>query len=297
MLALSVENVSKSYDKFEALKDVSFSIEEGEIFGLLGPNGAGKTSLISIIMTLVNSSSGSVKVFGYDVEKKPKEAKFLSGCVPQELIHHGFFNVEEILRIHSGYYGLWFNQKRIEFLLDRLGLKEHRHKGIKQLSGGMKRRLLIAKALVHEPKLLLLDEPTAGVDVELRAQTWEFIKELKEQGVSIVLTTHYLEEAESLCERVSILNKGKIITTDKPSKLVEKFTKKEVLFSLNSPLAPIKSERLISQNASQILFHIQSSESLGELIDQAQINMHHVSDIKIREGRLEDAFQNIVGAD
>jgi ABC-2 type transport system ATP-binding protein len=193
--ALSIDGVHKAYGHIQALRGVSFEVEPGEVFGLLGPNGAGKTSLISIIVTLEKATSGTVKVFGHDVAANSREAKMRTGWVPQEIINHGYFTVEEILNFHAGYFGLWRPKERIEYLLDGLGLQEHRSKRVKQLSGGMKRRLMIAKALIHSPGLLLLDEPTAGVDVDLRTRLWDFVDELRREGMSILLTTHYLEEA------------------------------------------------------------------------------------------------------
>ena len=207
---LKVVNLKKSYGSVHAVNGVSFELNEGEIFGLLGPNGAGKTSIISTIVTLEKPTSGTVEVFGRDVRKDPRFTSTQTGLVPQELINHGYFTLEEILHFHSGYYGIAKNQERIDYLLNKLSLYEHRNKRVRQLSGGMKRRLLIAKALVHSPKLLLLDEPTAGVDIELRETLWSFVRELQKEGMSILLTTHYLEEAEELCDRVAIIDRGEV---------------------------------------------------------------------------------------
>ena len=204
--ALSIEDVSKTYGRVEALKSVSFNVKPGEVFGLLGPNGAGKTSLISIVVTLEQATAGQVKVFGFDPSKDSRQAKMNLGWVPQEIINHGYFDVEEILNFHAGYFGVANPGERIHFLLDGLGMWEHRKKKVKQLSGGMKRRLMIAKALIHSPGLLLLDEPTAGVDVDLRSRLWDFVSQLRSEGLSILLTTHYLEEAERLCDRVAIIH-------------------------------------------------------------------------------------------
>ena len=179
--ALSIESVVKDYGSLRALDGVSFDVRPGEVFGLLGPNGAGKTSLISIVVTLESLTSGRARVFGHDVATEPRLAKVRTGWVPQEIINHGFFNVEEILRFHAGYFGRRDPGERLSYVLKGLGLWEHRHKKVKQLSGGMKRRLMIAKGLIHEPGLLLLDEPTAGVDVELRTRLWDFVEELKGQ--------------------------------------------------------------------------------------------------------------------
>lgn len=293
--ALTIKDLTKDYSTIRAVDGVSFSMKPGEIFGLLGPNGAGKTSIISMITTVEQPTGGEIEVFGEDVSIDCKRSKILTGVVPQELINHGFFNVEEIMQIHSGYFGLWRNWKRIEMLLKRLGLWEYRHLKVKELSGGMKRRLLIAKALVHSPKLLLLDEPTAGVDIELRATLWKFTRELRDEGMAILLTTHYLEEAEELCDRVGILNFGKLKKVDHTKDLVKELTHRQVIFHLTHPSQKISHPQLISQSELQWIFRLPSSLELGELMRELKIDSHAIRDIKIREGTLEDAFQNIVG--
>jgi ABC-2 type transport system ATP-binding protein len=292
---LQISNLSKDYGSIRAVDQVNFEVQEGEIFGLLGPNGAGKTSIISTITTMEDPSEGTVEVFGYDVRKDPKKAKINVGCVPQELIHHGFFTLEEILYIHSGYYGQKNNKEQIDFLIEKLALKEHRNKRVKQLSGGMKRRLLIAKALVHKPKLLLLDEPTAGVDVELRSILWDFVRELQTSGVSILLTTHYLEEAEELCDRVGILDKGNLKTIGPPTEIVNKLTKREVILSIKEAVPTIVHKQLNKQTNNTLVFHIPSSNTIGELIADLALDLRNIKDLRIREGNLEDAFQTILG--
>ncbi|MFT4551899.1 MAG: ABC-2 type transport system ATP-binding protein [Chlamydiales bacterium] len=292
---LEITNLSKFYDSLCAVNQVSFEVEEGEIFGLLGPNGAGKTSIISTITTMEEPSDGSVKVFGHDVMLDPKSAKINVGCVPQELIHHGFFSIEEILDFHSGYYGQSNNSKHIDYLIEKLALQEHRKKKVKQLSGGMKRRLLIAKALVHKPKLLLLDEPTAGVDVELRTILWNFVRELKASGVSILLTTHYLEEAEELCDRVGIIDKGSLKMIGPPQDIVQKLTQREIILTLKEPVAKVEHVHLNMQTDFELIFQIPASETLGEFIADLPVDVLLVKDLRIREGKLEDAFQTILG--
>jgi len=251
-------------------------MNEGEVFGLLGPNGAGKTTLISILTTLEEPTSGEALLFGYPVERHSRTTKTLLGVVPQEIVSHGFFSVEEVLHFHSGYYGIARNQKRIDYLLEKLGLGSHRQKRVRQLSGGMKRRLLIAKALVHSPRLLLLDEPTAGVDIELRASLWEFVAELNQAGTSILLTTHYLEEAEQLCDRVGIIHHGKILEVGETNELICKLTMREVTLSL--------------KNGESRIFRVSVATQLSTLLEENQIRLDEVADVKIREGRLEDAF-------
>ncbi len=283
---LLVKDLKKTYQpkdskvKTEALKGVSFEIRAGEIFGLLGPNGAGKTTLINTITTLEQPTAGDVIVFDKSVVQDPMYTKKKIGVVHQEVINTGFFSVEEILKFQSGYYGLKKNDERINYLLDKLSLAPHRQKKVKQLSGGMKRRLMIAKALVHSPKLLLLDEPTAGVDVELRESLWKFVLELKSQGVSILLTTHYLEEAEKLCDRVSIINKGNLVYTGKPSEVIEKYSTKKI--------------NLKTSAGQSHTFVASAAKSIQDILKEHDISFADVIDIQIEEGRLEEAFTKMV---
>lgn len=271
---------NKSGQDVHAVKDASFDIEPGEIFGLLGPNGAGKTTIISTITTLERPTSGSVLVFGSSVSEQPLITKLQIGIVAQEIVTQGFFNLVEILEFHSGYYGIWKNQDRIEFLLKRLALWDHRHKQVKQLSGGMKRRMMIAKALVHSPKLLLLDEPTAGVDIELRKSLWKFVLELRGLGTSILLTTHYLQEAEELCDRVGIINKGELRYVGPTKKVIRDLTQRHVEIDLKS--------------GKSLVFEIPLGQSVGELLIQNQIAPIEIQDLRTREGTLEEAFLSLV---
>lgn len=264
----------------EALKGVSFEIKPGEIFGLLGPNGAGKTTLINSITTLEQPTSGEVIVFGQSVLRSPMFTKKQIGVVHQEVINTGFFDVIEILRFQSGYYGLKNNDERIHYLMGKLSLTPHQHKKVKQLSGGMKRRLMIAKALVHSPKLLLLDEPTAGVDVELRESLWKFVLELKESGVSILLTTHYLEEAEKLCDRVGIINKGQLIYVGQPRDVIAKYSTKKI--------------NLKTTSGQSFSFIDSAAKSIQEILAENKISFSEVADIRIEEGKLEEAFTKMV---
>lgn len=220
-IALSIQNIEKTYRSgTRALNGISLDIHKGEFFALLGPNGAGKTTLIDILAGSNTKTEGTIKVFGMDIEKHREETKFLLGIVPQEISFDSFFTVNEVLEIQSGYYGVRNNQKYIDEILEKLGLSDKKHANTRALSGGMKRRLLIAKALVHKPKLVVLDEPTAGVDVELRHTLWTYMRELNSQGLTILLTTHYLEEAESLCKRTGIIHKGELVALDNTKKLI-----------------------------------------------------------------------------
>jgi ABC-2 type transport system ATP-binding protein len=284
MQALEIDNLKKTYQSgkqsVEALKGVSFDVKPGEIFGLLGPNGAGKTTLISIITTLEKATSGDVRVFGDSVTKNPKKTKLQIGVVPQEVVSSGFFDLEEILTYHSGYYGIKENSQRIQLLLSRLKLSEHKHKMMRQLSGGMKRRMMIAKALVHSPKILLLDEPTAGVDVELRTQLWQFVRELQQEGVSIVLTTHYLQEAEALCDRVGIINKGELKYVGPTREIINQLTQKKV--------------NIVTQTGEKVNLLLGKEQGLGELLRTKGISLDQIKDLNMTEGTLEEAFVKVL---
>ncbi len=291
---IEIKNLVKKYGQVTAVNNVSFEMNPGEILGLLGPNGAGKTSIISTMVTLEKPTSGTIRIFGHNVEEEPRITKSLTGFVPQELMHHGYFDVIEILQFHSGYFGRIHNNDHIEYLLKRLGLWEHRNKKVKQLSGGMKRRLLIAKALVHEPSLLLLDEPTAGVDIELRESLWEFVLELKAKGLSILLTTHYLEEAEELCDRVGILQKGELKLLGPTKSLIKDLTQREIVMSFNGQVPMIESQYLKSRNEGELVFVVPAKMNLGELISAISIKVENLRDIQIREGSLEDAIKKVL---
>lgn len=285
MNALDIINLKKTYNqtadkKVEALKGINFEIRPGEIFGLLGPNGAGKTTLINSITTLESPTSGDVRVFGTSVLENPLLTKKSIGIVHQEIINTGFFDVLEILDFQSGYYGLINNEVRIEYLVRKLSLDTHATKKIKQLSGGMKRRLMIAKALVHSPRLLLLDEPTAGVDVELRESLWSFVRELKKEGISVLLTTHYLEEAEALCDRIGIINKGELIFCGTPKEVIAKYSTKKVSLKTKDG----RSLNLIDS----------ASKELALILQENQIAFADIVDIQITEGKLEEAFTKVV---
>lgn len=294
-IPLKLTNLVKDYGDFRAVNDVSLEMKPGEIFGLLGPNGAGKTSIISCIVTLQAPSSGHCELFGYDPQEYPLQSKMLTGYVPQEIINHGFFTVEEILIFHSGFFQTWYNREKIHYLLNRLGLWEHRSKKVKALSGGMKRRLLIAKALVHEPKLLLLDEPTAGVDIELRTSLWEFVRELKDSGMSILLTTHYLEEAEELCDRVGILQNGSLRKVGSTQDLIKQMTDRKVTMHFKKSCDSITSKYLVGRDGKQADFSIPQDLGVGELLTSLNCDVSDLLDIKISEGSLEDAMLRVLG--
>ena len=218
--AVSIVDVVKSFGSLQALAGVSLDIQQGEFFGLLGPNGAGKTTLISCLAGLIRADSGSLKVLGHDVIKDFREARRLLGVVPQELVFDPFFNVRETLQIQSGYFGIRKNDDWIDEILDALDLTSKANVNMRRLSGGMKRRVLVAQALVHKPPVIVLDEPTAGVDVELRQGLWQFVRRLNGEGHTIILTTHYLEEAEALCGRIALMKQGRVIALDSTANLM-----------------------------------------------------------------------------
>lgn len=298
--ALEVQNVDKVYDQdlklqVQALQNVSFNIKSGEIFGLLGPNGAGKTSIISIITTLEKPTCGQVKVFGIDVTKNPSATKRLIGVVHQEIVNSGFFDVSEILEFISGYYGIWKNHERIKYILNKLGLFEHRHKKVKQLSGGMKRRLMVAKALVHSPKLLLLDEPTAGVDISLREDLWNFVRELQQEGMSVLLTTHYLQEAQELCQRIGIIDRGQLKLVDSTDNVIRRFSLRRLYLQLTPSRQLIQqvrsSEYFEKTEGEYLVLCLPNQVTVGELLRNLNLNIEDIIDIQTQEGSLEAAFK------
>ena len=239
MQALSVRGLTKTYrNGVQALKGIDLDVEEGDFFALLGPNGAGKTTLIGIVTSLVNKSAGAVSVFGHDIDRELDRAKSCIGIVPQEINFNMFESPETIVVNQAGFYGIerGLARERAEKYLKQLQLWEKRKGIARALSGGMKRRLMIARALMHEPRLLILDEPTAGVDIEIRRSMWEFLREINEQGTTIILTTHYLEEAESLCRNIAIIDGGKIVERDRMSNLLRKLQTETFLLSLRNPL-------------------------------------------------------------
>ncbi|HSV80904.1 MAG TPA: ABC transporter ATP-binding protein [Ramlibacter sp.] len=298
--AVSFQSVSKNYTtarrSLQALDGVSFDIAEGEFFGLLGPNGAGKTTLISILAGLVRATSGRVLVHGHDVQRDYAQARRQLGVVPQELVFDPFFNVREALRIQSGYFGVRNNDAWIDELLECLGLADKAQANMRQLSGGMKRRVLVAQALVHRPPVIVLDEPTAGVDVELRQTLWQFIARLNKQGHTVLLTTHYLEEAEALCSRIAMLRSGKLVALERTSDLLKAASSNVLRFKLDGAL-PAEFEgkarvtgrivQLPARDAHEIERHL-------VVIREAGLR---VEDVEIRKADLEDVFLDVMQAE
>jgi len=294
--ALKINGLKKTYDNgFEALKGIDLAVETGDFFALLGPNGAGKSTTIGILCSLVNKSSGSVKVMGYDIDTDFGMAKRRLGVVPQEFNFNQFERIQNILVNTAGYYGIPRDQAmpRIEHYLKRLGLWDKRDNPARALSGGMKRRLLIARALVHQPDLLILDEPTAGVDIELRRGMWDFLAEINNQGTTIILTTHYLEEAEALCRNVSIINHGEIIVHSSTRDLLATLHTMTFVCDLASPvqaLPTIDGYECVLADPMTLEVEVDKGQSLNEVF--AALSAHEISVVSMRTktNRLEELF-------
>ena len=297
MSAVSFQSVSKSYQtpkgEFQALKSVSLDIEEGEFFGLLGPNGAGKTTLISILAGLSRATGGRVLVQGSDVQANYADARRKLGIVPQELVFDPFFTVREALKFQSGYFGVKNNDDWIDELLHSLGLTDKAHNNMRQLSGGMKRRVLVAQALVHKPPIIVLDEPTAGVDVELRQTLWHFIAKLNKQGHTVLLTTHYLEEAEALCSRVAMLKHGEIIKLSTMSDLLKSASSNVLQFKTDSALPkPLADRARITGRIVQI--PAANAADVEQLLAALREGGVTPEDVEIRRADLEDVFIHVM---
>ncbi len=299
MPAISFQSVSKTYSSprgpLQALDGVSFDIQQGEFFGLLGPNGAGKTTLISILAGLARPTSGKAMVLGCDVQANYGEARRKLGVVPQELVFDPFFTVREALRIQSGYFGVRNNGAWIDELLDSLGLADKASSNMRQLSGGMKRRVLVAQALVHKPPVIVLDEPTAGVDVELRQTLWQFIAKLNKQGHTVLLTTHYLEEAEALCSRIAMLKNGRVVALESTSELLKAASSNVLRFKIDSALPPeFDGKARVTGRIVQLPAHdAHEIESYLAVIRRAGLR---VEDVEIRKADLEDVFLDVMSA-
>ena len=295
--AISFQRVRKTYGssqgEVKALDDVSLDIQAGEFFGLLGPNGAGKTSLISILAGLSRASSGSVTVHGFDVVSDYAAARRCLGMVPQELVFDPFFSVIEALRIQSGYFGVRNNGAWIDELLGSLGLSDKANANMRQLSGGMKRRVLVAQALVHKPPVIVLDEPTAGVDVELRQTLWQFVAKLNKQGHTVLLTTHYLEEAEALCGRIAMLKQGRVVALDSTSALLAGTASTMLRFKLDAPLpASLLAQARVTGRIVQVKAH--DAAEVEQVLAILRAAGCQPEDLEIGRADLEDVFLEIM---
>lgn len=297
MPAVSFQNVSKTYasarGELQALKGVSFDIQPGEFFGLLGPNGAGKTTLISVLAGLVRASGGRVLVQGHDVQSDYAAARRALGVVPQELVFDPFFNVREALRFQSGYFGIHHNDDWIDELLQGLGLTDKAGANMRQLSGGMKRRVLVAQALVHKPPVIVLDEPTAGVDVELRQTLWQFISQLNKQGSTVLLTTHYLEEAEALCGRIAMLQLGRVVALEKTSDLLRQASSNVLRFKTDQALpSELAAQARVTGRVVQLPAH--NAIEVEQWLARAREAGVVAEDVEIRKADLEDVFIEVM---
>jgi ABC-2 type transport system ATP-binding protein len=299
-LALSIRDLHKSYKSgTKALNGIDLDVQQGDFFALLGPNGAGKSTTIGIISALVNKTSGSVKVFDFDTDTHLEDAKSQLGLVPQEFNFNQFETVLQIVVNQAGYYGVPKSVAlvRAEKYLGQLGLWEKRHARSRELSGGMKRRLMIARALMHEPKLLILDEPTAGVDIELRRSMWEFLKEINAQGVTIILTTHYLEEAEMLCRNIAIIDKGRIIENTSMKALLGKLNKETFVLDLQAGRAELFLPGFITRKLDEHSFEVDVEKNQGLNAVFAALAAQDITVLSMRNkaNRLEELFVSLIG--
>ena len=299
--ALTVENLTKIYSSpktkkhNKALNELSFEVRQGEVFGLLGPNGAGKTTFLSILGGTVIKTSGKVNVWGFDLDQNPRQVRASVGIVPQEVNLDAFFSPKKLLELQAGLYGISKDNRITDLILKMVSLQDKANAYSRSLSGGMKRRLLIAKAMVHQPPILILDEPTAGVDVELRNNLWKNVKALNKEGVTIILTTHYLFEAQEMCDRIAIINKGNLVALDTTEKLLERIKTKKINFKvknieLNKILMMKNISFKINSENSILATYEKNSLDFGEIINYLNENNIQIEDISTEDGDLEDVF-------
>lgn len=300
MKALEIKNLQKTYPNgLQALKGIDLVVKEGEFFGLLGPNGAGKSTTIGIIASLVNKTAGEVAIFGYDLIREPEKAKAMLGLVPQEFNFNVFERVIDILVNQAGYYGIPYKvaKERAEYYLKRLGLWDKAFQPARFLSGGLKRRLMIARGIIHEPKLLILDEPTAGVDIELRRGIWAFLQEINEKGITIILTTHYLEEAETLCRELAIINQGQIIENTTVKALISKLNRETIILDLKVPVLSvpeIAGFEIIQKDPVTLEVSFRRDSSLNDLFSGLTKLGCDVVSLRNKVNRLEELFIGLV---
>ncbi|MEA3018270.1 MAG: type transport system ATP-binding protein [Sphingomonadales bacterium] len=300
--AISIRDLEKTYQGGKrALDGVSIEVPRGQIFGLLGPNGAGKSTLINILAGLVNKTGGSAEIWGFDIDRHPRNAKASIGIVPQEILFDPFFTPAETLEIQAGLYGVPKARRRTAELLRAVRLEDKADAYARTLSGGMKRRLLVAKAMVHSPPILVLDEPTAGVDVELRQQLWDYVRELNGQGVTIVLTTHYLQEAEELCDRIAIINHGRLIANETTRTLVGMAQEKAVVVTVDrdvavAPVAPCFDKIELTGERTISITYRKDRVNAGEVLAALQREGLGIVDVSTRDPDLEDVFLSLTRA-
>ncbi|RLB72445.1 MAG: ABC transporter ATP-binding protein [Deltaproteobacteria bacterium] len=300
MSALVIKNLHKSFDGVPAVKGVDFTINRGEIFGLLGPNGAGKSTIINMIAGVVRLGSGSITAFGYDNQRDYRHTRRMLGVVHQEVVIDNFFTIDQALQLHAGYYGVKDDPVWRQLLIDRLGLRPHLHKVMLKLSGGLKRRFMIAKAMIHRPQLLILDEPTAGVDVELRHGLWDFVREINRQGTTILLTTHYLEEAEEMCDRIAIMNHGDLIALEETHELVRRLSNRQLRLWLVEPLAAVPAglencQPQLKADGRMLLLNLPAKVDVGSILSQLCSQQLQIRDIETDQSSLEEVFIQLTG--
>ena len=298
-LAIEIKGINKAFGKFRALKDIDLDVHEGEFFALLGPNGAGKTTLISILAGLCMADKGKAKVMGHDVSADYRLSRLNLGVVPQELVYDPFFSVREMLTIQSGYFGIRRNSSWIEEVTTELGLEDKMNENMRTLSGGMKRRVLVAQALMHRPPVIILDEPTAGVDVELRKSLWKFMRSLNSQGHTIVLTTHYLEEAENLCERVGMLKEGNLAALDTTKNLLQRFSGIRLILKVKavSPPSSVEGYLVETSGDGEWIFKLSDYNAVEHILSEIRLANQVVESMVIREADLEDVFFSVIQED
>ncbi|MBP7580412.1 MAG: ABC transporter ATP-binding protein [Vogesella sp.] len=288
--AISIESVSKRFGSLQALDSVSFTVAQGEFFALLGPNGAGKTTLISAMAGLSRPDSGHIRIMGHDTVASARQARMTLGVVPQELVFDPFFSVREALVFQSGYFGIRHNDAWIDELLHKLGLTDKAGTNMRALSGGMKRRVMVAQALVHRPPVIVLDEPTAGVDVELRQSLWAFVQELNQAGHTIVLTTHYLEEAETLCSRIAMLKKGKLLALENKDKLLAHSATREISLKLAAALPASLQPLKVREADGRHILQLADIARLEDVLRELRLAAVEVRELSIHETDLEQVF-------
>ena len=306
-LALEIRDLRKIYagskrePEKHALKGIDLSVRKGSIFGLLGPNGAGKSTTINILAGLVRKTAGYARIWGFDIDQQPRNAKASIGIVPQEIYFDAFFSPREMLELQAGFYGIPKEQRHTDEILEAVSLQDHADSYTRHLSGGMKRRLLVAKAMVHNPPILVLDEPTAGVDVELRQNLWQYIRNLNQLGVTIVLTTHYLEEAEELCDEIAIINHGEVVACDSTANLLNQLDEKIIIIRPASTLSSLpgilqKIGASLNKTGEIVIKFNPSHISIGNILEKIQDAAIEIADLSTQETDLEDIFLQLTSA-
>ncbi len=298
--ALAIHNLRKSFEATAAVRDLSLSIAPGEIFGLLGPNGAGKSTTINMVAGVTRPDRGEIRIFGHDNRRDYRVTRRLTGVMHQEIVIDNFFTIEQALKIHSGYYGVADDPSWRRLLIERLGLGPHLKKSMNKLSGGLKRRFMVAKALIHRPRLLILDEPTAGVDVELRRTLWDFVREINRAGTTVLLTTHYLEEAEAMCGRIAIMNHGELVALERTPELLGRLDNRHMVLRLEPPIGTLPAELVAlgaqsDEDGTRLTIPLPREMTAGDLLKKLHRLDLSIADLEIRRAGLEEVFIELTG--